>query len=68
LLRFDVTSTGSGPNRARGNWDWKATASVTALPGIIFRARSSQPVVVVRSFGVPVSEKSWASKWERDKP
>ena len=60
-----ATSTGSGPRNERGSWAEKATASVTALPGTFEMLRSSHPVPVLLSPGVPDSMKSCASKWER---
>ena len=60
-----ATSTGSGPRKERTSCDEKETACVTSVPGILAIARSSQPVGVCLSPGVPDSWKSWASKCER---
>ena len=60
-----ATSTGSGPRNERTSCDENETACVTSRPGISAIARSSQPVGVCLSPGVPDSWKSWASKCER---
>ena len=60
-----ATSTGSGPSSERTSCDENETAWVTSVPGICAIARSSQPVAVCLSPGVPDSWKSWASKCER---
>jgi len=47
------------------SWVEKDTACATLWPGTLAMVRSSQPVGVPFTPGVPVSMKSWASKWER---